>query len=487
MLDLFCCGIWLLLGFLDVIAFRKVDTEARSQDREEDEGADVETEERALAGSWHVSGWFAIRAHLLRMDWGSHPDLALWKDAFSRICSVRMPRVFPSTVFASCECLLGWKHSRMWPKTTLLDPTKGAVPCSRKQGHASLGSVPISGAKLEGFKGPGTSAGSGPGRGGGLKEGKAWLPWLGLWGCGAGCCVNFLITKYDKYLFQWLSDVYWPTATFQQKPSVKTPAFQTDFQNFCNFQLSGQLEEREMARARASYVFPLFKAGVGEETPAEIGILRMMWILSMKLGPDMMKITLWILKNHFCGSNDMAKMTQTSQQNQCTQLHKFLKRSFWAQHRRGNMRKSTRGCFGWRGFGSGKTLGMVDDPWMISRLGEISIHQHTILRFFLSSHVLLLLRTNFNGSLADMARTASEGTVSLSTQMIAIEDAMTKANYRTTGFSKRAKRSEWSCESSWCSRGNSLALLWPFIFQRRYTCIYNIYICMYINYTYTSF
>ena len=56
MLDLFCCGIWLLLGFLDVIAFRKVDTEARSQDREEDEGADVETEERALAGSWHVSG-----------------------------------------------------------------------------------------------------------------------------------------------------------------------------------------------------------------------------------------------------------------------------------------------------------------------------------------------------------------------------------------------------------------------------------------------
>lgn len=99
-----------------------------------------------------------------------------------------------------------------------------------------------------------------------------------------------------------LANCHVPTKTF-----CKNPAFQTDFQNSCNFQLSGQLEEREMARARASYVFPLFKAGVGEETPAEIGILRMIWILSMKLGPDMMKITLWILKYHFCGSNDMAK------------------------------------------------------------------------------------------------------------------------------------------------------------------------------------
>lgn len=120
-----------------------------------------------------------------------------------------------------------------------------------------------------------------------------------------------------------LANCHVPTKTF-----CKNPAFQTDFQNSCNFQLSGQLEEREMARARASYVFPLFKAGVGEETPAEIGILRMIWILSMKLWPDMMKITMWILKYHFYGSNDMAKMPQKSQQNQCTQLHKFLKGSF---------------------------------------------------------------------------------------------------------------------------------------------------------------
>lgn len=161
-----------------------------------------------------------------------------------------------------------------------------------------------------------------------------------------------MTTPLDPTFVQCLSHVYWPTATFE-----KTSFFQV--------QLSGQLEEREMARAMASYVFPMFKAGVGEETPAEIGILRMIWILSMKLGPDMMKIGMWILKHHFCGSfgkNDSKISTKSVHRTS-----QILKRSFWAQQLRGNTRKSPRGCFGWRGFGSGKILGMVDHPWMISR------------------------------------------------------------------------------------------------------------------------
>ena len=101
-----------------------------------------------------------------------------------------------------------------------------------------------------------------------------------------GCC-------YEAF-FQWLSDVYEPIAGFKKK-NVKNLASQTDFQFFFQVQLSGQLEEREMARAMASYVFPMFKAGVGEETPAEIGILRMILNLSMKLGPDnIVKITMWV-------------------------------------------------------------------------------------------------------------------------------------------------------------------------------------------------
>ena len=42
MLDVFCCGIWLLLGFLDVIAFQKFDTAVRSQN-----GGEEEEEEEA--------------------------------------------------------------------------------------------------------------------------------------------------------------------------------------------------------------------------------------------------------------------------------------------------------------------------------------------------------------------------------------------------------------------------------------------------------
>ena len=59
----------------------------------------------------------------------------------------------------------------------------------------------------------------------------------------------------------------------------------------------------------------------------------------------------------------------------------------------------------------------------------------------------ITLRTHFNGSLADMARTASEGTVSLSTRMIAIEDAMTEA-IGQQAFRNAPK--EAMSASSWC-------------------------------------
>ena len=43
-------------------------------------------------------------------------------------------------------------------------------------------------------------------------------------------------------------------------------------------------EEREMAKAKASYAFPTSKVGVDEVIPVEIGIQLMIWIPSMKLG-----------------------------------------------------------------------------------------------------------------------------------------------------------------------------------------------------------
>ena len=43
-------------------------------------------------------------------------------------------------------------------------------------------------------------------------------------------------------------------------------------------------EEKEMAKAKASYAFPTSKVGVDEVIPVEIGIQLMIWIPSMKLG-----------------------------------------------------------------------------------------------------------------------------------------------------------------------------------------------------------
>ena len=110
---------------------------------------------------------------------------------------------------------------------------------------------------------------------------------LGLWG--SGRCLGVATKPFSNGCPMFMNQL--PAS----KKNGKNLASQTDFQKFFQVQLSGQLEEREMARAMASYVFPMFRAGVGEETPAEIGILRMIWILSMKLGPDnMMKITMWV-------------------------------------------------------------------------------------------------------------------------------------------------------------------------------------------------
>jgi hypothetical protein len=52
------------------------------------------------------------------------------------------------------------------------------------------------------------------------------------------------------------------------------------------FIFSNRPEEKEMAKAKASYAFPTSKVGVDEVIPVEIGIQLMIWIPSMKLGKE---------------------------------------------------------------------------------------------------------------------------------------------------------------------------------------------------------
>ena len=101
------------------------------------------------------------------MGWGSHPDLAL---SFSRICSVRMPRVFPSTVCASCECLLGWNHPECDQRLPHWIPQRALF-------HAVGSKVMFHPYPAQSWKASKVLEHP-PGRarvGGGLKEGKAWL------------------------------------------------------------------------------------------------------------------------------------------------------------------------------------------------------------------------------------------------------------------------------------------------------------------------
>ncbi len=154
---------------------------------------------------------------------------------------------------------------------------------------------------------------------------------------------------------------------------------------------------------------------------------------------------MWILKYHFCGSNDMSKWLKFSS-DQWIRTSQISKRSFlssataWEDTQTAHMEVVLDG----EDLDQGEFL----DGW--SPLNDLQVGETQLVANlssgFFFDHVFPL-RTHFNGSLADMARTASEGTVSLSTRMIAIEDAMTEA-IGQQAFRNAPK--EAMSASSWC-------------------------------------